>query len=223
MSGKPHIRNDLAGQRFGRLVVLRVGRHTRRQRPGKPSVYRRYWHCQCDCGNTIEVDAGSLRSGNTKTCGCVGKDRLGILRRKHGLSVIHKHEYSTWYSMINRCHNIKNANYNNYGGRGIVVCESWRDNFPAFLRDMGLRPDGTTLDRIDNNKGYTIENCHWVTLKENCRNMRKTLFITFQGRTQSLQHWAEELHINSRTLYVRIYQRHWHIDRALTTLPRARA
>ena len=217
MSGKPHIRNDLTGQRFGKLVVLDVGKYTRRERPGKTTIHRRYWLCQCDCGNEAEVQTGSLTSGNTRTCGCSSADRLDGFRRTHGLSGTYRYEYNAWSHMRHRCHNPLDIEYKNYGGRGIVVCERWRDDFPTFLADMGPRPKNTTLDRMNNDAGYTPENCRWISLRENLRNMRKTRFLTFEGRTQSFMAWVEELGIKYITLYTRIYQRHWDIERALST------
>lgn len=221
MSGKPHIRRDLTGQRFGLLLVLGPGKHIHRERPGKKAFHCRFWRCRCECGNETEVALGNLTSGLTISCGCRGSRKtLGDRRRTHGLSTTHVREYTAWKNMRTRCYSKKSPEYKNYGARGIDVCERWRNNCAAFFEDMGLCPDGMTLDRIDNNKGYAPENCHWVSPKDNCRNMRRTLMLTFNGETKPLKLWAEELRMCYETLKNRL-DRGWSTEQTLSTPPLA--
>lgn len=123
--------------------------------------------------------------------------------------------------MFSRCYLATHPVYKHYGGRGIKVCKRWRD-FGLFIDDMGPRPDGTTLDRIDVNKGYDAENCRWATPHEQAINKRPRVIIKFDGRSQSAQEWAKELGIDVATLLVRL-RRGWSVQRALTTPPRTYA
>lgn len=123
--------------------------------------------------------------------------------------------YRSWAGMIQRCTNFSDPRYKDYGGRGILVCNRWR-SFQNFFKDMGNRPEGTTLDRIDNNGNYEPENCRWATPKEQSRNTSFNHLITHNGKTQSLVSWADETGINQRTLYARISRLGWSIEKALT-------
>lgn len=194
---------DLTGQRFGRLIVIQRANHT-----GSSA----YWLCRCDCGNTIVIQGGSLRRGSTKSCGCLKKDVTTIHSgRKTRL-------YSIWDNMKSRCNNPNKDSYRNYGGRGIKVCPEWLHDFSAF-RDWALSngyDDDLTLDRIDNDKGYTPENCRWETRSNQNRNQRKNYMITYNGATKTLEEWASIYEIASGTLYSRI-QRGWNIEKALNT------
>jgi hypothetical protein len=188
-------REDLQGQRFERLVALEYAGG------GK-------WLCECDCGNTTSVFAQNLKKGNTRSCGCL----LVEARIKHGMA--DTLVYHAWRSMFQRCENPKDSAYKNYGARGITVCEDWRD-FPRFIADMGMRPHGFQLDRIDNSKGYSKDNCRWVSAKVNRNNQRNNRLITFNGKTQTVAEWADELGIVHRTLHNRL-SRGWPVERALT-------
>lgn len=158
---------DLVGERFGRLVVV--------ARQGSTKQGRARWECSCDCGTVTTVTANSLRRGHTKSCGCLYREVLGKSNITHGMSypVGRNPTYRSWKGMRERCRNKNNASYAYYGGRGIRVCQRW-DDFGAFLHDMGPTPQGMSLERIDNNKGYEPGNCRWASLTEQARNKRTT-------------------------------------------------
>ena len=150
---------DLTGQTFDRLVVLHRG---------KGNKAGATWKCACTCGQVTEVSSGKLRSGHTKSCGCLKKDKKANL--KHGLAN-KSSTYKTWKEMRNRCNNPNATQYKWYGAKGIRVCEEWGD-YTAFLRDMGDRPSGKTLDRVDPGKGYSKNNCRWASPVEQATTNR---------------------------------------------------
>lgn len=175
-------KKDLKGQRFGKLVVLE---YAGKKKSGAQN--KTLWKCICDCGNEKIVDAGSLKSGYTSSCGCYHKKILGDLNRKHNLA--HKCKlYSVWKSMNGRCNNQNDKSYKNYGGRGIKVCDVWRNDFKAFYDwsyNNGYKEEKAksglnllTIDRIDNDLDYSPNNCRWITNKEQSKNKRNSMSDT---------------------------------------------
>lgn len=155
---------DISGQRFGRLIAVR-----REVVPRRSGGTLSRWVCRCDCGNESRTALGSLRRGLAKSCGCWQSDVTTARSLKHGHA--YSPTYSSWRGMIDRCTNPNNTKFAYYGGRGITVCDEWKD-FRNFLTDMGVRPQGMTLDRIDGNRGYEAANCKWSTYRAQANNRR---------------------------------------------------
>lgn len=192
---------DLVGKRFGRLTV---------QERASDRNGRVVWLCKCLCGSDKEVAASALKSKLTRSCGCLKRETgpLNVGRKAHGKTKTPEH--NSWWSMICRCRYPNSASYMNYGGRGIKVCEEWKD-FERFLKDMGPRPAGTTLDRIDPDGDYELRNCRWATVKDQNNNLRRNVNVTHKGKTQTVAAWAEELGMHRSVLRGRL-ARGWTLD-----------
>jgi hypothetical protein len=142
-----------------------------------------------------------------------GRQSAGDRTRTHGMSGTAI--YSIWDSMIQRCYNQNRRDFKSYGANGVTVCEKWRASFIEFFNDMGHRPDGMSLDRINPEKGYSPDNCRWATTRQQARNRRVNRMLTHDGKTMCLQEWAEEVGINNITLQSRL-AKNWTVERALT-------
>lgn len=201
---------DLKGHRFERLTVIESAGSFNR---------KLFWLCRCDCGTRAVVKAVRLRSGHTKSCGCLQVERAaerGRANVTHGKA--RSRTYRIWRALKNRCENPKNPAYKYYGGRGIAVCERWKF-FPNFLADMGEPEDGLSIDRIDSNGPYEPANCRWATATEQSRNTRWNRNITFQDRTLCVSEWAGIFGVTSQIIFSRL-KRGWPVDRALTEPPK---
>lgn len=203
---KPRV--DLTGRRFGRLVVQ-----------GDPRSYssptgkkRVKWITACDCGE-LKISVGEkLTSGELKSCGCLGIENQ--FQRTHGLTKTHAREYASWAAMRNRCDDPSSNGYKYYGGIGVVYVDEWKD-FEVFVRDMGRRPDGHTLDRFhphwkagDKPLNYGPETCRWATRLQQSANLSSNNNLSLDGRTMPLAQWARELDISRPALLGRI-NRKW--------------
>lgn len=207
---------DLTAQRFGRLTVIKRGEND--------SAGRATWACLCDCGQSKSgVKSAGLLRGETRSCGCLGRET----RRQNGIKVgqaqVHSfsksamlREYRCWESMIARCHNPKANGFHRYGGRGIAVCDAWRASFEQFARDMGPRPPGHSIERIDNDGPYNPSNCRWATRTEQANNRRTSRLLTANGKTRTIADWARETGLSWHTLYHRV-DRGWSADAAVNT------
>lgn len=188
---------------FGRLTVIdRAGSH-----PKRGCIM---WRCVCECGRETIVNGVLLRDGTTKGCGCsVGKSNI---THGHSYSIT----YSSWKAMLKRCRYKKHQAFKNYGGRGIKVCNRWQTSFQAFLEDMGERPSKKMcIDRINNDGDYEPGNCRWASMKEQQRNRRGNVRITFQDETMTEAEWARKIGI-SQTALKRRLDMGWDIADALT-------
>ena len=198
---------NLIGQVFGRLTVV--------SRNGSCGGHA-CWLCRCFCGNEKTVIAGHLKSGHTTSCGCVRREvasQRASQATTHAMSK--SSEFNIWVRMKQRCHNPKSAAFENYGARGIRVCDRWRYSFELFFADMGTRPSSAhSLDRIDNNGNYEPSNCRWATAREQARNSRTAIRITYKGESRLLIEWAEDLGVEPATLRERM-RRGWSSTRVI--------
>lgn len=178
---------DISGERFGKLLVESLSK----KRTNKGEVF---WNCVCDCGGISEVRGNYLRNGTTKSCGC--------LKKPHGMTMTPT--WQSWNGMIARCKNKKNKRYPSYGGRGISVCRRW-ENFNNFLSDMGVRPEGKTIDRINNDGNYEPSNCRWADRYEQQANTRKARKCMINGAEfKTIGEAARLLGIHRATIQYRI-------------------
>lgn len=180
---------DLTGQVFGRLTVLEKGEYRSR---------KRHWVVRCECGVTKEVSSIALRSGATKSCGCGQRELTSSRAKRHGMSKSTTHK--SWSMMRSRCGNPNYTHYAYYGGAGITVCERW-NNFENFLEDMGERPEGCTLDRIDSSKGYYPENCRWATRAEQVWNRGNNVIVSFNGKNMKLLEFSSLTGVTRQKAY----------------------
>jgi hypothetical protein len=209
------IAKDFTPETFGRLTT----KGPKFRLPiGNKSESKSYQVCECTCGTVKVVGSGCLKSGNTQSCGCFDRQRTSERSTKHRLSRIP--EYGVWSAMKDRCGNIECKDYQYYGGRGIRVCVRWleRDTgFMNFYSDMGPRPsDKHSIDRINNDGNYCPENCRWVTRSVQNRNQRSNLRITYNGKTQGVTEWADDLGLKRNTIVSRL-KAGWTVEKTLTT------
>lgn len=192
------IRRDGIGDRFGLLKQVGPSFPVRQPNSAKlgGSCTATMCVCECDCGIAIVAKMENLRSGNTKSCGCVSARRITVsgtaVRRVKKHNATRSPTHVSWERMRSRCNYEGDPSYRRYGGRGIRVCERWED-FSLFMEDMGERPEGASLDRIDPNGDYCPENCRWATSKEQSRNRTDNTRLTICGRSMCVAEWCEQV------------------------------
>ena len=201
---------DISGENFNRLSVIDFAYSENGMA---------FWNCICSCGNSAVMSGVRIRNNKTKSCGCLSKETriiIGKCNKIHGKSK--SPEYISWADIKSRCYNKKDKGFENYGDRGIVMCDEWLNSFSQFYADMGNRPSKKhTIDRINNNGNYDSKNCKWSTKKEQARNRRTSKLFTINGETKSLAEWAEISGINYQTIFQRITTLNWTIEKSLNT------
>lgn len=202
---------DITGMRYGRLLVL--GRGEDYIQPS--GRHRTRWLCQCDCGRVLYILGDNLRGGKSNSCGCLRNEGLSDRQKTHGESKTKL--YRVWSAMKRRCYNKHSAYYCDYGGRGIRVCNEWKDSYESF-RDWALYNgygEGLTIDRVNVDGDYSPLNCRWVNHTVQANNRRNNKLFTYNGETHNIAEWAELFHIPYKKLHRRLSSG-WDITRALT-------
>jgi len=204
---------NLTGQTFTRLTVIKEAEPYINPNTGKKA---KKYLCQCSCGNQTTVRASHLKNCSIKSCGCLRDETASKKWYKHGHTTNKQtsNTYYSWTAMKSRCDSRTDRQYKYYGGRGIAYNPKW-SKFENFLADMGEAPQGLTIERVNVNGSYCKENCVWATDKQQANNTRRNVFITYQGKTQTIAQWADELGIKYVTLQARL-QRGWTVEEALT-------
>ena len=192
---------SVIGKRFERLLVV--------------SQKGTICQCICDCGTFHTVESGCLKGSDTRSCGCLQRELVGAKFRTHGDSK--SSEHCSWRGAKTRCFNPNDSEFHNYGKRGITMCERWVKSYLNFLKDMGRKPTPKhSLERINVNGNYEPSNCCWATQKQQCNNRRNNRLLTFRGRTQNVQRWAEELGLKKQVINGRLGLG-WTADKTLST------
>lgn len=195
---------DLVGKKYQKLTV--IARASPDFVPAKSQTNLVHYLCQCECGEQITVAGTKLHRGIRGSCGCARQ----LNNYRHGMSRSGG-KYDAWRSMIQRCHSPANNKYRLYGARGISVCDRWRfgdgtlTGYECFFVDTGDRPEGMSLDRIDNDGNYEPDNCRWATATQQANNTRRKRSVTIHGETKSLREWAEFSGVPIRTIWSRYY------------------
>ena len=208
---------DLTGQRFGRLVV--IGQAIDEDSLRKESKqHTKFWLCQCDCGKTKIVSSAHLKDGHTKSCGCWHDENARLATRTHGMAKTRLH--AVWNTMKQRCNNPNNTKYKNYGGRGIKVCDEWKDFIPFYNWAINNGYDEQaefgecTIDRIDVNGDYCPENCRWVNIDVQMQNMTINRILEYKGEKHTLSEWGRILGKKGKLFKSRI-DAGWSVEEAM--------
>lgn len=206
---------DLTGKTFGRLTAIQ---------PQKTSRLGTYWLCRCECGNECVVLTSKLSSGHTISCGCRVseiKSKISEVNKTHAKS--NTKLYNIYQGILARCYKKYSSSYERYGGRGITMCDEWKNDFMSFYNwaiDNGYS-EKLSIDRIDTNGNYCPENCRWATAKEQANNTRKTVFLTYKGETKPASEWSEIVGISQSSLTQR-KRKGWTDEECLTIKPKGR-
>ena len=197
--------NDNAGKRFGRWTVIQ---------PCYPEYPRKKYVCRCDCGTISEISIWHMENGHSNMC------NKHILEKKNSHGMTKTKVYKTWLCMKGRCYDKTHKSYPDYGGRGILICERWKNNFKNFLSDMGQPEKGQSIDRIDYNSGYYPENCKWSTWTEQANNRRSNKLLTAFGETKTIANWSRDYRcLCSFQILLNRYNKpnEWSHEKAITT------
>lgn len=201
-------KSNLVGQRFGRLTVLSAA--------GRIGTSAMRWNCQCDCGNKTVVYGHFLKSGHTRSCGCLANESIAKRSTTHGQ--YESRLYNIWHGMKARCYRKSATEYRRYGSRGIGICDEWREDFQSFYNwamSNGYA-DNLSIDRIDNNGNYCPENCRWVDIITQNNNKSSNRIVTANGESHTVSEWSKILCINDSTLCARL-DRGWSDDKTINT------
>lgn len=195
----------MIGKRFNYLTVIE---EVSRIHPKIPR-----YTCLCDCGNTKVVEGRKLREGTIKSCGCYAKLKTSDRSTKHGMT--NSSEYKTWCGMKRRCLNKNDKRYKDYGARNINICDRWIHSFEKFFLDMGSKPHGYSIERIDNNGNYEPNNCVWMKISDQTKNKRSNILLTYKKQTHILADWSRITGIKAGTIKARL-DRGWPVEKALS-------
>lgn len=206
----------MIGKQFSRWTV--IGKSSPYISPKDKWTVHQQWLCRCSCGTEKAVSHHTLLKGKSRSCGCLRREVSRAANTKHGHGARGRvaRAYITWARMISRCCNSRDRQWGDYGGRGISVCDSWR-KYENFFADMGDRPHGKSLDRINVNGNYEPSNCRWITQKEQMRNTRANRVVEYGGEAMSLAEACERAELPYGTVFARIKYRGWDVGRALST------
>lgn len=200
---------DMTGREFEECVVIK--RSDKLSKDGK----KIFWECECKCGNTFTARGSDIRSGNTKSCGCLVKKKARTRKGAHGQR--NSRIYTIWNNMKLRCYNKNQNNYFNYGGRGIKICDEWKNDFTTFYNwaiENGYS-DELSIERINNDGDYEPSNCKWANLHEQARNKRNNRFLEHDGKKMIAPDWSKVTGIPEKIIYDRM-TKGWDDERVLT-------
>lgn len=204
---------DMVGEKIGRLTVISRAENT--------SQNKAQWLCKCDCGNMTVVSRRHLKDRSTLSCGCLAKEKARVAHTTHGMR--HTRIYRIWAGVKDRCCNANGKYWERYGGKGITICEEWAQSFENFYKwSMGNGyADDLTIDRINNSKGYSPENCRWATYKTQENNRGNNRILECNNEKHTISQWSDITGIKQSTISQRI-RNGWNVEKALTVKSRRR-
>jgi hypothetical protein len=208
---------DLSGQKFNRLAIVEFDHYK--------GDHVAYYRCRCDCGVEKVIKGADVKRGVVKSCGCYNREMTRL--RKPGLKHGYAHKerlYEVWKNMKRRCYAPNNERFQFYGGKGVIVCDEWKEDYAAFRKwaHKNGYAQGLTIDRIDNDGNYEPSNCRWATAKVQENNMSRNHILTYRGESLTIAEWADRLGVTYSTINHRV-QRGWDMERLINQPPRIRA